>query len=98
MSERSEVHTLAAALTVLVSGDGNSGSAATEIDMTDMDSGATPGTLSLEAWLYFRLQFAPPYSPTTALMTQATALQLIMLNVGTANLPLGGYNFNGLGN
>ena len=98
MAVQSEVDKVAAALTVLVSGDGNSGTAATEIDMTDLDSGATPGTLSLRAWLNFRLQFAPPYSITTALMTQATALQLILMNVGTANLPLAGYSFNGVGN
>lgn len=98
MAVQSEVDKVAAALTVLISGDGNNGTAATEYDMTDLDSGATPGTLSLEAWINFRLQFAPPYSLTTALMTQATALQLIMMNVGTANLPLAGYNLNGLGN
>lgn len=95
---QSEVDKVAAALAVLVSGDGNANTAATEVDLTTLDSGATPGTLSLEAWLNFRMEFEPPYMLTTALARRADALQLILLNSGSANIPLAGLNLAGIGN
>jgi hypothetical protein len=95
---QSEVDKVAAALAVLINGDGNANTAATEVDLTDLHSGATPGTLSLEGWLAFRLLFEQPYMLTTALMQSAEALQLIMLNSGSANIPLAGLNLAGIGN
>lgn len=95
---QAEVDKVTAAMDYLISGDGNAGTAATSYNLTTLDPTATPGELSLTGWLNFRLQFAQPYIPTTALMTQAVALQLILLNTGSANIPLQGANFNGIGN
>lgn len=94
---QSEIDKVAAALTVLVSGDGNANTAATEYDLTTLDAAATPGTLTLKAWLNFRLQFEPPYMLTTVLAQIDETLQLIMLNSGSANVPLTGYNLAGIG-
>lgn len=97
MALQSEVDKVAAALTVLVAGDGNSGTAATELDLTTLDPEATPGELSLKGWLRFRLSFNPPYMLTTALAQIDETLQLILLNSGSANVPLAGLNLAGLG-
>lgn len=95
---QAEVDKVVAALDYLISGDGNANTAATSYNLTTLDPDATIGELSLKGWLNFRLQFAQPYMPTTALMTAAVALQLILLNTGSANIPLQGANFNGVGN
>lgn len=94
---QSEIDKVAAALAILVAGDGNANTAATEYNLLTLDPDATVNELSLKGWLNFRLQFAPPYSPTTALMRAEEALQLILLNTGSANIPLQGANFNGVG-
>lgn len=95
---QSEIDKVTAALDVLISGDGNSGTAATEINMSTLDPDATPGELTLKAWLSFRMQFTQPYTMSTALMQVDEALQLILLNSGSANVPLAGLNLAGVGN
>lgn len=95
---QSEVDKVEAALTVLVNGDGNAGTAATEVNMSTLDSEAILGELSLKAWLSFRMEWEPPYQMTTALAQQDEALQLILLNSGSANVPLAGLNLAGIGN
>jgi hypothetical protein len=95
---QSEVDKLAAALTILVSGDGNANTAATEHNLLTLDPDAVAGELSLKGWLSFRMQFAPPYVMTTALMQIDEAIQLILLNSGSANVPLAGLNLAGVGN
>jgi hypothetical protein len=94
---QSEVDKVSAALDVLINGDGNTGTEATEFDLTDLHAGATAGTLSLEGWLAFKMKFAQPYQITTALMREDVALQLALLNTGSANIPLSGTNLGGLG-
>jgi hypothetical protein len=95
---QSEIDKVTAALDVLVSGDGNSGTAATEINQSTIDPTAIAGELSVLGWLGFRLRFAPPYSPTTVLAQIDETLQLLQLNLGTANVPLEGRNMGGIGN
>jgi len=87
MAVQNEVDKVAAALAIIIAGDGNSNSATTH-DLTTLDTDATAGTLTMKGWLNFRKQFANPYKMTTALMTAASALQLEMLNIGSANLAL----------
>lgn len=95
---QAEVDKVTAAMDVIISGDGNSGTAATVIDLTDLDADATPTTLTLKAWLRFRMSFAQPYTMTTALGEVDPILQLILLNSGSANVPLAGLNLAGVGN
>lgn len=95
---QSEMDKVDAALAILISGDGNANTAATEINMSTLDADATLGELSLKAWINFRMQFNQPYTLTTALMQVDEALQLILLNSGSANIPLAGLNLAGVGN
>lgn len=94
---QSEIDKVAAALDVLVNGDGNSGTAATEYNLLTLDPDAIVGELSLKGWLSFRMQFAPPYTLTTVLTQIDEAIQLALLNTGSGNIPLAGYNAGGIG-
>lgn len=76
------------ALDVIVNGDGNANTAATNSNLTSLDAAAVAGTLTLKGWLAWKLLFANPYSLTTAFAQSATALQMLTLNVGSANVPL----------
>lgn len=95
---QAEVDKVVVALNTMVSGDGNPNTGATVYNLTTLDSTATPGELSLKAWIAFRMQFASPYTMTTALGEVDEIMQLIMLNSGTANIPLAGLNLAGIGN
>lgn len=95
---QAEVDKLVAALDTIISGDGNANTAATVYNLTTLDSTATPGELTLAAWLKFRMQFSNPYALTTALGEIDEILQLILLNSGSANIPLAGLNLAGVGN
>lgn len=85
---QSEADKVASALNVLVNGDGNTDTAAAVHNLTTLDAAASAGTLTLKGWLAFKMKFANPYFITTALMQEAVALQLALLNVGSANIPL----------
>lgn len=97
MAVQSEIDKVAAALDILINGDGNSNTAATSHNLTTLDSSATAGTLTLRGWLAFKLKFSQPYMVTTALMQEAVALQVALLNTGTANIPLVASELGSLG-
>lgn len=88
MSVQAEIDKVAKVIDTVVNGDGNSGTAATSYNLTALDSAATAGTLTLKAWLAFKLKFANPYMLDTSLMQEATALQLLLLDAGSSNIPL----------
>lgn len=97
MAVQSEIDKVAAVIDVLVNGDGAGGGAPTTINLTTLDSTATAGTLTLKGWLAYKMKFVEPYAVTTALMQEAVALQLALLNTGSANVPLISANLAGLG-
>lgn len=88
MAVQAEIDKVAAAMAVIINGDGNANTAATSYNLTTLDTGATAGTLTANGWLAFRMKFAQPYIMTTALMNENIALQLALLNMGSANVPL----------
>lgn len=75
---------------VLVSGDGNAGTAATSYNLTALDAAATVNVLTLRAWLAFKMKFKNPLVMTTALSNDAPMLDLMLLNMGSGNVPLVG--------
>ena len=89
LAVQSETDKVADALDVVINGDGNN-NAASSYNLTALDTGATAGTLTLKGWLAFKLKFASPYMVTAAIVQEETALQLLMLNTGSANTPLAG--------
>jgi hypothetical protein len=88
LAVQAEIDKVATVIDVLVNGDGNTGTAAEVFNLTDLDGDATAGTLTLKAWLAFKLKFANPYMATTVLVQEGTALSLMLLNTGSANIPL----------
>lgn len=76
------------ALDLLVNGDGNSGTAATNYNLTTLDAAAVAGTLTAKGWITYKLKFPSPYMLTTVLMQEATGVQLLLLNMGSANMLL----------
>jgi len=97
MAVQSEIDKVAAALTVMINGDGNSNSTPTTHNLTTLDTAASAGTMSIKGWLSYKMKFAQPYIMTTALMQEAVALQVALLNTGSANVPLSGANLGNLG-
>lgn len=87
MAVQAEVDKVGSILSVMVNGDGNN-NAPTTHNLTTLDTAATAGTLTLEGWLAFKMKFANPYMMTGALAQEATALQMMLLNTGSANVPL----------
>ena len=87
MAVQAEVDKLATIINVLVNGDGNS-NAPTTYNLTTLDPAATAGTLTLKGWLAFKMKFANPYAMTSALVQEGVALQMFLLNTGSANMPL----------
>lgn len=88
----SESDKVAAGLDIIVNGDGNTDTAAATHNLTTLDTAASAGTLTLKGWLAFKLKFVNPYILTTALMQEAVALQLALLNVGSGNVPMMDFN------
>ncbi len=87
MAVQAEVDKVAAILDVMVNGDGNNNSPTTYA-LTSLDSAATAGTLSLKGWLAFKMKFGNPYTITGAIAKEDLALDMVLLNTGSANTPL----------
>ena len=77
---------VATALDVMINGDGNPNTAADVYVPSDLVTGST--NLTLKVWLAFMLKFESPYMLTTALSQPSTALELMLLDIGTANVPV----------
>lgn len=90
---------VARVLDVAVNGDGNSGTAGTVYNLTTLDNTTSANNLTLAAWLSFKLKFRNPYVLTHAIAQEAAILKTLLLNTGTANVPLamisGGLGFGG---
>jgi hypothetical protein len=87
MALQAENDKLEEAIGVLVNGDGNS-NAATVFNLTTLDAAATPPNLTLKAYVNYQLKFESPYQLNLMLMQSDVAAQLLLLNTGSANIPL----------
>jgi hypothetical protein len=94
MAIQAEVDKVATVIDIIVNGDGNAGTSATNYNLTAMDPTAStttptpPYNLTVRGWLNFKAQFQNPYQMTTALVQRDTAVSLQMLNMGSANVML----------
>ena len=88
MAVQAESDKVAAVMDTAINGDGNSNTSATVYNLTTLDAAATAGTLTLKGWLAFKMKFANPYMMTVALANDTVALQAMLLNTGSANIPL----------
>jgi hypothetical protein len=94
MAIQAEVDKVATVIDIILNGDGNAGTSATNYNLTTMDPTAStttpapPYNLTVRGWLNFKAQFQNPYQLTTALVQRDTAVSLQMLNMGSANVML----------
>lgn len=87
MSAQAEADKVEEAIDVLVDGDGNNNAIST-FNLTTLDAGATPGTLTLKGYTNFQLEFENPYQLNLMLVQKAVASQILLLSTGNANIPL----------
>lgn len=80
---------VATVMDVAINGDGNASTAATNYNLTTLDGAAVAGTLTVKGWVAFKNKFFNPYMLTVALGQEAVKLQLMLLNMGTANHLMG---------
>jgi hypothetical protein len=83
-----EADKVAQAMHVLINGDGNANTSATEYDLTTLDPAATAGTLSLKGWVRYKMQFNRGFSLDTVIGRESDIIQLLLLNTGSANQPI----------
>jgi hypothetical protein len=86
---RNEIDKLSEAINVLVSGDGNSSTAADAWQaQTDFDSVATGKAVTLKAYWRFKQKFAPVFMMTHIVGAEADIAKLALLNIGSATVPV----------
>jgi hypothetical protein len=84
------------AVDVLVNGDGNSGTAATSVNGTTLDS-ASANKLTLKMWIAWRLKkWTRPYTPDVVVGRADGLIDIFLLNAGSSNLPQGAYIANSI--
>ncbi len=88
MAIQAETDKVAALIDVMINGDGNVGTSAENYNLTALDPATTANTLTLRAWLAFKFKFNNPYALTAVLVQEASALSLMLLTTGNANVPL----------
>jgi hypothetical protein len=90
---RNEIDKISEAINTLVSGDGNSSTAADAWQaQTDFDSTATGKTVTLKAYWRFKQKFAPIFQMTHIVGAEADIAKLALLNIGSSTVPV--YFFN----
>lgn len=87
LAVKAEADKVDTAIDVLVNGDGNSGTTPTNSNLTTLDTGAVAGTLTLKGYLYWKMQWASPYVCNVVIGEEADILQVLMLNMGSGNVP-----------
>jgi hypothetical protein len=98
MQIQTEIDRVAAAIDILVNGDGNANTAATNSNLSTLDSTAPASTLTAKAWLSFKALYVNPYMLTYVLAQSVPVVQLELLNLGSANIPMVAINSaSGLG-
>jgi hypothetical protein len=88
------------AIDILINGDGNSGTTPTNHNLTALDTDAVAGTLTLKGFLAWKMQWANPYLCNVVIAEEAPSLQVLLLNMGSANVPFlsiaGAFGFGGV--
>ncbi|HEX8708031.1 MAG TPA: hypothetical protein VF723_07310 [Pyrinomonadaceae bacterium] len=96
MAMQAEVDKVAIVLDTVLNGDGNANTSSTVVTQTALDPGSSAGTLTLRAWLSWKMSFTNAYRLDVVLAQSPSLMQLLLLPVNTVNgtplvmLPQGG--------
>ena len=86
MAIQAEVDKVGDAINTVINGDGNANTSAIVLNMVadglDTITPAVAGTLTLRAWMTFRLRFALTYAPNIVIGSEQAIAQLLTLPVG----------------
>lgn len=86
---QNEIDKLATIIDVMINGDGNANTAATNYNLSTLDTSLTGGDPPTpRAWYSFRSKWKNPYSMTHVLVREAASIDLQLMNTGSANLPM----------
>lgn len=85
IAAQADVDKEATAVDILVNGDGNSGTAATNTNGSTLDAAAA-GALTLKMWLKWRYLWTRPYTANVIVATSNSLVDTFLLNAGSANL------------
>lgn len=88
LAVQAEIDRVAAAIDIFINGDGNANTAATNFNLTVLDPAAVAGTMTAKGWITYKAQWVNPYIVTTVLTQTAGGVQLELLQLGSANIPL----------
>ncbi len=88
LAAKAEADKVDTALDVIVNGDGNTSTSATNHNLTTLDTSAVANTLTLKGYLAWKMKWTGPYVCTTVVATEASCLQLLLLNIGSGNVPI----------
>jgi hypothetical protein len=87
MAIQAEIDKVAAAIDVLILGDGNT-NPAVSTNISSLDAAATGGAMTVLGWVSWKVKRNQgAYRLTTVLVQEATAIKMLMLNMGNANYP-----------
>lgn len=93
---RNEIDKISEAINTLVSGDGNSSTAADAWQaQTDFDSAATGKAVTLKSYWRFKQKFAPIFRMTHIVGAEGDTAKLALLNIGTSGMPVYLFQMNG---
>lgn len=85
VAQQNDLDKAAMALDVIINGDGNANTAATEIDISTL--GGVAGTLDLASFLAFAARFRGRYDLTSVLGQEGPIIDLLLMPMGSANMP-----------
>lgn len=88
MMIQTEVDRVAACIDVIINGDGNSGTSAAVSNLSALDSTATLPNLTAKGWLTWKAKWLNPYRLSYILAQDVPVVQLELLNLGSANIPM----------
>jgi hypothetical protein len=88
MAIQSEIDKVAAVIDVLILGDGNT-NPAVSTNISTLDALAVGGIITVLGWVSWKVKRNQgAYRLTTVLVREATAIKLLMLNMGSSNYPV----------
>jgi len=90
LAVQAEVDKVTTGIDILINGDGNSGTSATNYNKTTLDTSLAAGDdPSLKAYLAWRMKWTSPYYCDVVLAQEADILKLLLCNIGSANVTFG---------
>lgn len=93
LAVQTEVDKVKTGIDVLINGDGNASTSATSYNKTTLDTGIAAGDpISAKAYLAWLMKWGNPYNCQVILAQESNALDLFLVNAGSANVLLGQLN------